>query len=163
MANNDTVPFAEPVAPPVLVGSNPPIPNRAEPVASPVLAGSGALIANPAEPAAPTKAPPVVDNSSLINRGAVGVAAPVAKTLYHPVHGAVIVKDANEEASLSPRTDYFNTPEEADMHRTATEAWTTYAFNQAEKLRTHAEAGHQVVRNSVQSDMSLRSGAAVPL
>lgn len=118
------------------------------------------VVANPAEPAAPTVAPPAPDNSSLVGK------APLSgfpKTKYHPVHGRVMVKDPNEEASLSPPTDYFDTPEEADMHRTATEAWTTHAHNLRSKLGAHDEAGHQVVRNSVQADESLREGGVEPL
>ena len=118
------------------------------------------VLPNPAEPAAPTVEPPEPDNRSLVGK------APLSgfpKTKYHPVHGRVVVNDPNEEASLSPPTDYFDTPGEADMHRTATEAWTTHANNINSKLRMHDEAGHQVVRNSVQADEALRQGAAEPL
>ena len=121
----------------------------------------GAMIANPAEPAAPTMAPAKPDNSSLVTKGTALAGYPKVK--YHPVHGRVPVADPNEEASLSPPTDYFDTPEEADMHRTATEAWTTHAANINAKLEAHADAGHQVVRNSVQADESLRKGNPEPL
>lgn len=118
------------------------------------------MLVNPAEPAAPTVAPPEPDNRSLVS-GTTFSGFPKIK--YHPVHGRVMVNDPNEEASLSPPTDYFDTPEEADMHRTATEAMTTHAANESAKLAAHADAGHQVVRNSVQADESLRRGNAEPL
>lgn len=117
-------------------------------------------VANPAEPAAPTVVQPAEGNRSLV--GSVAMAG-FPKTKYHPVHGRVVVNDPNEEASLSPPTDYFDTPEEADMHRTATEAWTTHAANMRAKLNVHDEAGHEIVRNSVQADESIRSGGAEPL
>lgn len=44
-------------------------------------------------------------------------------TAYHPVHGAVTVKDADEAAkTFSNPLDWFETAEEADQHRTENEA-----------------------------------------
>ena len=65
---------------------------------------------------------------------------------YHPVFGARPLKDANEVMSLGP--DWFNTAEEADMHRTQAEAEMVTHNNTSLLVKDGMETG-SVVRNSV--------------
>lgn len=66
--------------------------------------------------------------------------------VYHPVHGAYELKDANEAVTLG--ADWFNTPEDADMHRTEAEALLVVHNHNSLKVKESAELG-AVVRNSV--------------
>lgn len=97
------------------------------------------------------------------------------KTKYHPVLGAITVKDPNEVAALLPAHDYFDTAEEADMHRTSREADQVIAHNTAIKVAAKLQGkpvdlqdpvnvgAGGVVRNSVAATESLKSGGAEPL
>lgn len=95
-------------------------------------------------------------------------------TVYHPIHGARVITDFNDIGTLGP--DWFSTAEEADMHRTWTEAKVAMHYNQAVKAATLAgqepptdpEPGDAskpqgVVRNSVAAQESLDAGNAEPL
>ncbi len=95
-------------------------------------------------------------------------------TVYHPVHGARQITDFNDIGKLGP--DWFPTAEEADMHRTWTEAKVTMHHNQAVKASVatgngvpegpapgDASAPQGVVRNSVAAQESLDAGNAEPL
>ena len=90
-------------------------------------------------------------------------------TVFHPVLGARSLKDANEAVGLGP--DWFNTAEEADLHRTDTEAQMAIHKNRAVKvsdLEALEEGQHEddrltVVRNSVAADASFKQGNAEPL
>jgi hypothetical protein len=121
----------------------------------------GDIIANPAEPLAPTVVPEKTDPSVFLNPEAAHEGYP--KTLYHPVHGAIELTDPNMESQLQDRRSWFHLPELADAARTWTEAHITAAANTAAKLASHAEAGHAVVRNSVQADLAVRAGRPEPL
>ena len=81
-------------------------------------------------------------------------------TVYHPVLGARTLTDANEATTLN--SDWFNTAEEADMHRTETEAQMAVHKNQTVKAAEMA-ADAEVVRNSVAADASLKAGFPEPL
>ena len=120
-------------------------------------------MANPAEPLAPTvvNAKPMEErNRSLVGKAMSGY----PKWKYHEIHGGVMVNDPSEEAGLmGPPTDWADTPEEIDMRRTATAAWETHHANIQAKLNKHADAGREVVRNSVTADESVRRGNAEPL
>jgi hypothetical protein len=101
------------------------------------------------------------------------------KSKFHPVYGLRTVNDPNEEASLAPAHNWFDTAEEADMHRTDREAQLVLHNNSRVKADaslaafgndgTHdvpddvvrGEAG--IVRNSVAATESLKSGFAEPL
>ena len=120
----------------------------------------GQELSNPAQPLAPTVVPEPASSAAFITPG---VTAGYPKTKFHPVHGAVELKDANEEAGLMSPTDWFNTPEEADAARTWTEANIAGAHNTRAKMQALDEAGRPIVRNSVQADMSIRSGKTEPL
>lgn len=80
--------------------------------------------------------------------------------VWHPVFGAKDVTDANDIKKLS--IDYFNTAEEADLHRTETEAQMVVHQNRHLKVQD-ALASDGVVRNSVAATESLNSGANEPL
>lgn len=81
--------------------------------------------------------------------------SPYPKVKFHPVHGGVTVKDPVEEAGLH---GWFDTPEEADMHRTWLDAELVRARNMAERLK--AMGDKPVVQNSVQHDEAARRAAA---
>lgn len=80
--------------------------------------------------------------------------------VFHPVFGAKEITDANDIKKLS--IDYFNTAEEADMHRTETEAQMVVHQNRDLKV-ADALASDGVVRNSVAAHESKLSGANEPL
>ena len=121
----------------------------------------GAELANPAEPLAATKVPDRADASAYVAPGAVAPGFPRMK--FHPVHGGVEIKTPDELAGLQPATDWFDTAEAADAARTWTEAHVAMTQNSRAKLGAHDEAGHTVVRNSVQADESVRRGLTEPL
>lgn len=121
----------------------------------------GDQLLNPSQPLAPTVVPPPADVSKFLSQAPGASGYP--KRLYHPVHGEVEVKDPNEEASLQTRRDWFDTPEQADAARTATEAWIVQQNNLRSKLKVHDDSGHSIVRNSNQADQSIRSGQPEPL
>lgn len=97
------------------------------------------------------------------------------KFKYHPVLGAIEVKDPNEMAALQPPHDYFDTAEEADMHRTDREAGQVIAHNVGVKVQAKlagkpvdlsdpVQAGSAgVVRNSVAATENLKAGGSEPL
>lgn len=97
------------------------------------------------------------------------------KTRYHPVYGAREIKDPNEEASLQPAHNWFNTAEEADAHRTQREAEQVVHYNARVRvdaassdgkvnLKDPAVTGSDgIVRNSVTATESLKSGFPEPL
>jgi hypothetical protein len=111
--------------------------------------------------------------------GAPGSFPGFPKSKFHPVYGHRMVNDPNEEAALLPAHNWFNTAEEADMHRTDREAQLVLHNNSRVKADaslaafgndgTHdvsddvvrGEAG--IVRNSVAATESLKSGNAEPL
>jgi hypothetical protein len=112
------------------------------------------------------------------SKGAAGAIAFAGfpKTKFHPVYGAKVVNDPNEEASLSaPLRNWFDTAEEADTHRTQREAEMVVHYNNRVKVdgglntgevdrsnpAVTGEAG--IVRNSVSATESLKSGFAEPL
>lgn len=126
----------------------------------------GSKIPNPAEPYAPTEVPERAGADSFKRVAAQGGPQPAPgypKLKYHPVHGGVEIKDAEEEACLMPKTDWFDTPELADAARTWTEAEIVRQHNLRAKLKELDDAGHPMVRNSVQSDEAIRSGRLEPL
>lgn len=126
----------------------------------------GTMITNPAEPYAATEVPERPDASSFVKvAGGAEYKTPIGypKIRYHPVHGGVTVKDAAEEGALQPKTDWFDTPELADAARTWTEAVVAWTNNQNRKLEVLKEAGHPIVRDSVQADESIRRGYPEPL
>lgn len=124
----------------------------------------GSRVPNPAEPYAVTEIPERADASSFL-RAAGDRPQPTdyPKVKYHPVHGGVIVKSAEEEGGLVPKTDWFDSPELADAARTWTEAEAARHYNMRRKLDVLEDAGHPVVRNSVQADEALRRGQTEPL
>lgn len=88
------------------------------------------------------------------------------KTKYHPVLGAKTANDPNESAGLfQPEHDWFDTPGEADMHRTEREAQLVIHHNTRAKLDGIAE--HQddnaPVRLSVQAQESMDAGKIEPV
>jgi hypothetical protein len=101
------------------------------------------------------------------------------KTKYHPVYGGRTIDDPNEEAALVPVHNWFDTAEEADMHRTDREAQLVVHNNRRVKADASVAAfdndgTHDVpddvvrgetgiVRNSVAATESLKSGFAEPL
>jgi hypothetical protein len=122
----------------------------------------GDLVQNPVSPLAPTRVQPPADAARFM--GAPSASAPgFPKRLYHPVHGEVTLQDPGEEARLQARRDWFDTPEQADMARTASEAWLAQHNNIRSKLQQHDDAGQAVVRNSNQADQSVRAGNIEPL
>ena len=123
----------------------------------------GMMLPNPAEPYAPVEIPPRADASSFVR--AMGAAKPPGypKMKYHPVHGGISVKDAGEEGALQPPTDWFDSAELADAARTWTEAEIVRQNNLRRKLEVLDEAGHPIVRNSVQADEALRGAKVEPL
>ena len=124
----------------------------------------GQRIQNPAQPLADTEIPPRADASSFMREGADTThPSGYPKLKYHPVHGGIVVKDPGEESNLFPKTDWFDSPELADAARTHTEAEIVRVNNQMVKLRELEERGHPVVRNSVQSDESIRNAYPEPL
>jgi hypothetical protein len=124
----------------------------------------GTRVANPAEPYAATKAPERRDAKSFLRAGADTThMSGYPKLKYHPVHGGIEVKDPGEESQLYPKTDWFDSPELADAARTHTEAEIVRVHNQLEKLKELEAKGHPVVRNSVQSDESIRRAYPEPL
>ena len=123
----------------------------------------GMMLPNPAEPYAPVEIPPRAYASSFVR--AMGAAKPPGypKMKYHPVHGGISVKDAGEEGALQPPTDWFDSAELADAARTWTEAEIVRQNNLRRKLEVLDEAGHPIVRNSVQADEALRGAKVEPL
>lgn len=79
---------------------------------------------------------------------------------YHPVFGKRDLTDANEAVKLN--ADWFNTAEEADMHRTETEAQMVVHQNRDVKVGD-AVVSDGVVRNSVAADANFKAGNAEPL
>lgn len=65
--------------------------------------------------------------------------APYPKTLWHPVHGMITIPDAATEARLLDPRDWFRTAEEADMHRTADQAWLVHQASLNAKLKVFAD------------------------
>lgn len=123
----------------------------------------GTMLPNPAEPYAPVAIPERADASSFVK--AVGDQKPQGypKLKYHPVHGGVVIKDPGEEGALQPPTDWFDSAELADAARTWTEAEIVRQNNLRRKLEVLDEAGHPIVRNSVQADEALRGAKVEPL
>lgn len=121
----------------------------------------GDTLLNPSQPLAPTVIAPPADVTKFLAETPGMSGYPKKK--YHPVHGEVEVADPGQEASLRTPRDWFDTPEQADAARTATEAWMVHANNLRAKLKVHDDSGHNVVRNSVQADQSIRSGQPEPL
>lgn len=121
----------------------------------------GDKLLNPSQPLAPTVVPGPADVSKFLQQTP-GVSG-YPKRLYHPVHGEIEVADPGQEASLQTRRDWFDTPEQADAARTATEAWIVQQNNLRAKLQQHDEAGHSIVRNSVAATQSIKSGQPEPL
>lgn len=136
----------------------PPQPLTAQPEVRP-----GDQLPNPAEPYAPVRIPDRQDASSFVKAKGPGAPSGYPKMKYHPVHGGIEVKDGEEEGALQPKTDWFDTAELADAARTWTEAEIVRQHNLRQKLETLDEAGHPIVRNSVQADESLRRGKPEPL
>jgi hypothetical protein len=122
----------------------------------------GAKMANPAEPLAETVVPErhQAEGSPFIRKGA---SAGFPKPKWHPVHGKIELRSADEEAGLVNPSDWFDSPERADAARTWTEAHTVMHANYAAKAMAHEEAGHPVVRNSVAADEAVRRGSPEPL
>jgi hypothetical protein len=126
----------------------------------------GTRLANPAEPYATTEVKERPDASSFVKAADSAERKPPTdypKIRYHPVHGGITVKDAAEEGALQPKTDWFDSPELADAARTYTEAEIVRTNNQMAKLKALEEAGHPIVRDSVQADESIRRGYPEPL
>ena len=121
----------------------------------------GTEIANPAQPLAPTKVPGPADAASFITK--VEAFSGYPKTKYHPVHGAITLNNPNEEAGLATPNDWFDTAGQADAARTWTEAAVVQANNTRAKLATLDDAGHPIVRNSVQAHEATRAGTPEPL
>lgn len=98
------------------------------------------------------------------------VGFPVVK--YHPVYGKRVANDPNEAHDLfQPVTDWFDSPGEADMHRTDAEAQQVIHHNRHVKHQHHMAAldGREPelvagpVRNSVQAQESLDAGHPEPM
>lgn len=126
----------------------------------------GTKIPNPAEPYAPTVIPERAGAESfkrVFEQGGPRPGPGYPKLKYHPVHGGIEIKDAEEEACLMPKTDWFDTPELADAARTWTEAEMVRMHNLRAKLHELDDAGHPMVRNSVQSDEAIRNARIEPL
>lgn len=138
-----------------------PVDDQSETLAAADPAKPGDKSANPAEPLAPTTIPAAADPAPFLS-GAVSHPG-FPKTVYHPVHGGITLTDPNQEAQLIDRRSWFDLPELADAARTWTEAHIAGANNTRAKLAAHDEAGHALVRNSVQADESVRAGNAEPL
>lgn len=140
-----------------------PVPTAAAAPVEPAAAAPapGDTLANPAQPLAPTKVPEPTKADSFVHKVEAFLGYPKMK--YHPVHGGIQLNNPNEEASLLPATDWKDTPELADAARTWTEAHVAGANNTRAKLDALDEAGHPVVRNSVQADESIRAGTPEPL
>ena len=136
-----------------------PVPASPEPVAP--IPEPGDTLSNPAEPLAPTKLAERAKAEAFITPNVAPAGYP--KMMYHPVHGGIEVADPNAMAGLLPSTDWFDSPEKADAARTWTEAHMASAHNTREKLAAHDDAGHAIVRNSVQADEAIRRGLAEPL
>lgn len=98
------------------------------------------------------------------------------KAKYHPVYGLRTVNDPNEEAALQPPHNWFDTAEEADMHRTDREAQQVVHYNTRVRVdAATSDAGQAmaddpvvtgqagVVRNSVTATESLKAGNPEPL
>ena len=140
----------------------PPSQNEASPIGS--------------EPPPPPADKPVEPSSVAPSPAATFVGFP--KRRYHPVFGSREAKDPNESATIfQPSHDWFDTPEEADMHRTDREAGEAVHYNQRLKVdaRVAQATGKQVppvrgegapqgiVRNSVAAQESLNKGNPEPL
>ena len=121
----------------------------------------GTELPNPAQPLAPTQVPEAASAKSFLNTAQAPAGFPTMR--YHPVHGGIPIADPNELASLQPASDWFDSPEKADAARTYTEATVAHAHNMRSKLGVLDDAGHPIVRNSVQADEAIRRGAAEPL
>ena len=71
-------------------------------------------------------------------------------TYYHPIHGGVTVKDAEEAAKVfTVPHDWFPTPEEADAHRHEGEAVQVIHNARRAQLTRHQELHPGVVMHSV--------------
>lgn len=79
---------------------------------------------------------------------------------FHPVYGKRELKDANEAVGLD--SDWFNTAEEADMHRTEREAQMVVHQNRDLKVADAIET-NGVVRNSVAATENVNAGRPEPL
>lgn len=119
-------------------------------------------VQNPAQPLAETEVPEKRPEAKAFLRGG-PVPTAYPKLKFHPVHGGVEVKDANEEGGLYPPTDWFDSPELADLARTETEAQAVLFQNMMAKAKVLEDRGLPVVRNSVQADEATRAGQAEPL
>lgn len=98
------------------------------------------------------------------------------QTKYHPMLGARTVNDPNEAHGLpGPAHNWFDTPGEADMHRTDLEAQEVIHNARRVKLEGHVatvrgeeppppptEDNPNVVRLSVQAEENLGRGAVEP-
>jgi len=120
----------------------------------------GSQLPNPAEPYARTVVPERA-SASVFTEGQAAGPSGYPKVKFHPVHGGVTVNTAEEEGGLVPKTDWFDSPELADMARTYTEAEVARTSNQLEKLKTLE--GKPIVRNSAQADEAVRRGQTEPL
>jgi len=103
---------------------------------------------------------------AILSGNAAGSFAGFPQTKYNPVLGAKTANDPNEAASLfQPEHDWFNTPGEADMHRTEREAAVVMHHNTSRKVAGVLEAqdGNTPVRNSVQSQEARDAGNAEPI
>jgi hypothetical protein len=120
----------------------------------------GQQLPNPAEPYATTTVPERA-NASVFTEGQAAGPSGYPKVKYHPVHGGVNVDTPEQEGGLQPKTDWFDSPELADLARTWTEAEVARTYNQLEKLKTLE--GKPVVRNSAQADEAIRRGQTEPL
>jgi hypothetical protein len=108
--------------------------------------------------------------------GKAPVFAGFPKNKYHPVYGLRVIADPNEEATLMPKHNWFDTAEEADAHRTEREAQQVIHYNARVRvdgalngsapttMDDKAVTGEEgIVRNSVAATESLKSGFAEPL
>lgn len=120
----------------------------------------GTKLPNPAEPYATTTVPER-PTASVFTEGVAAGPSGYPKVRFHPVHGGVTVNSPEEEGGLVPKTDWFDSPELADLARTWTEAEVARVSNQLEKLKTLE--GKPIVRNSAQADEAIRRGQTEPL
>jgi hypothetical protein len=104
--------------------------------------------------------------AAMLSGNAAASFAGFPKTKWNPVLGAKSANDPNEAASLfQPEHDWFDTPGEADMHRTDREAGMVIHHNSREKLNAAIEAqdGKAPVRLSVQAQESMDAGNGEPV
>lgn len=89
--------------------------------------------------------------------------SPYPKAKWHPVHGKITLPDAATEAKLVNPSQWFDSPEAADAHRTADEAWLTHQAMLTAKLKSYADAtpaAQPVVQDSNQSAAQAEAAAA---